>query len=310
MRRRHALLGLCCACTAWPAGRFASAETPPAVTTVEVVPGMHVRHGLDEDATAANRDAIANIGFVIGGNCVAVLDAGGSLADGLALRARIRALTEKPVRYVILSHVHPDHVFGAAAFRQDDPVFIGHAVLPDALRARGDFYRQNLEALLGTGQAGEVVVPQRLVTSQETIDLGGRLLQLRAHPVAHTDCDLSTLDLATGTLFSGDLLFVNRIPSLDGNLRGWLGVLEAMRTLPATQAVPGHGPVLVPWPAAAADELRYLRTLQRDVTALVRAGGSIEQAEQAAAAERSRWTLFDDYNGRNATEAFKEIEWE
>ena len=311
MRRRHALLGFCCACATPRIGRSADTKSQSPAATIEIAPGVHVRHGVVEDASAGNGDAIANIGFVVGGHSVAVIDPGGSMHDGLALRARIRDVTDKPVRHVILSHVHPDHVFGAAAFRQDAPSFVGHAALPDALRARGEFYQRGLNELLGDGAAGDIVMPDRLVTGQDSIDLGGgRVLTLRAHPVAHTNCDLSVLDGSTGAWFSGDLLFVGRIPSLDGSLRGWIAELEALQSLPATHAVPGHGPVRVSWPGASVDELRYLRVLLRDVAALIARGGGIEQAVEAANDERSRWTLFDDYNGRNATEAFKELEWE
>jgi hypothetical protein len=65
------------------------------------------------------------------------------------------------------------------------------------------------------------------------------------------------------------------------------------------------------WPAALADERRYLDTLASDVRALVARGAPIAVAAgSAAASERPRWQLFEDYNARNATAAFSEIEWE
>ena len=65
------------------------------------------------------------------------------------------------------------------------------------------------------------------------------------------------------------------------------------------------------WPAALADERRYLQKLASDVRALVAGGKPITvAADTAAASERSRWELFDDYNARNATAAFSQIEWE
>ena len=105
--------------------------------------------GADEDATAQNLDAIANIGFIVGKDAVLVTDAGGSLVDGRWLRAQIKARTDKPIRYVVISHVHPDHAFGAGAFAEDKPTYIGHAKLPEALGARGPFYKKGLADIIG-----------------------------------------------------------------------------------------------------------------------------------------------------------------
>ncbi len=279
----------------------------------EVAPGIFVRRGVDEDASIENDDAIANIGFIVGDEAVAVIDPGGSRTDGERLLATIRATTERPVRYVILSHVHPDHIFGCGAFRDLGATFIGHARLRGVLLERGEYYRNRLADILGFGEAGSYVMPKRFVdtTATATIDLGNRALDLRAHRTAHTDNDLSVLDRRTATLWAADLLFVGRIPSLDGSLNGWLNELDGMRAEPATLAVPGHGPASVPWPSGADDEIRYLSTLAREIRAIIAKGGDIETAvETVGQSERSRWTLFDDYNGHNVTVAFKELEWE
>jgi quinoprotein relay system zinc metallohydrolase 2 len=281
--------------------------------TQEVVSGIHVRRGVDEDATALNGDAIANIGFVVGRDAVAVFDPGGSLADGRRLRARIRQVTALPVRYVVMSHDHPDHVFGAGAFIADNPQFIGHAMLPSALARRGEYYQQRLEAVLGKGNAGPIVAPTRLVQvqAQDQIDLGGRILLLTAHGIAHSDCDLSALDVSSRTLLTGDLLFVERIPSLEGRLKGWQAQLTALKMLPAGLAVPGHGPASVKWPGAALDLERYLEVLLRETRHAVEQHVDIETAVTTVGqSERGRWKLFDDYHGHNVIQAFKEVEWE
>jgi len=75
------------------------------LVTQEVAPGIHIRRGADEDANAANDDAIANTGFIVGRSSVAVIDPGGCLNDGQRLRARIREVTRLPIRYVLMSHV-------------------------------------------------------------------------------------------------------------------------------------------------------------------------------------------------------------
>lgn len=302
-------LGLCCV----PAlrSRRALGTAPMPVALRQVAPGIHVRVGLHEDASAENRDAIANIGFIVGRERVLVVDPGGCLADGEDLRAAIRGVTPLPITHVAMTHAHPDHVFGAGAFLEDAPVFIGHARLPAALGRSGAYYQARLEEILGPGGAGPVVVPGVTVADRAEVDLGGRVVALAVHGIAHTDADLSLLDRETGTLFTGDLMFVNRVPSLDGSLPGWLAELETLKSLPAARAVPGHGPASVPWPAAAADLERYLNALLAETRAAIADNIGIERAvETVAAAERAHWTLFDDYNGRNVTKAYKELEWE
>lgn len=309
MTRREALLAGAGVLWSVAATRSRAAET--ALVTEMVAPGIHVRRGVDEEVNAANGDAIANVGFIVGRNAVAVFDPGGSLNDGQRLRARIREVTQLPVRFVVLSHVHPDHIFGAGAFEQDRPEFVGHARLPNALAQRGEYYRRGLESVLGKGKTGPVVVPTRLIADSGQLDLGDRLLLLTAHPVAHSDCDLSLFDPSSATLLAADLLFVERIPSLDGRLKGWQSALSSLKTVAASRAVPGHGPASVNWPSGASDLERYLDVLLRETRAALKAGMELSEAVASVGlSERGRWKLFDDYQGHNVTQAFKEVEWE
>ena len=290
-------------------GRRAAASPLP---VTEIAPGVFVHPGVHELATPGNLGGIANIGFIVGEQAVAVIDSGGCTRAGARLRAAIRATTDLPIRYVIASHVHPDHLFGHAAFLADRPSFVGHAKLPAALAARGAYYLESLREEFGEAAAGtEVVMPTLTVTDRAEIDLGGRRLQLVAHETAHTDNDLSVLDPATGTLWLGDLLFMERIPVIDGSLLGWLSVLEKVQGWPAARVVPGHGPASAPWPAAAAAEVRYLTRLREDVRAAIDRNATIEEAvATAGASARESWQLFEFYHARNVTAAFTELEWE
>ncbi|MGU3402934.1 quinoprotein relay system zinc metallohydrolase 2 [Methylobacterium brachiatum] len=304
--RRHALFAGLCLCCLPTLGRAAEG-----FTMEEVGPGIFMRQGLTADATADNADAIANIGFLIGRDGVLVTETGGSLADGQWLRAEIAKRTPKPITHVVLTHVHPDHVFGAGAFVQDKPVFIGHAKLAEALGARGEFYRQRLIELLGEARTGPVVYPTLSVADTAEIDLGDRRLTFTAHGPAHTSCDLSMRDSGSGLLFPADLLFVNRIPSLDGSLRGWLKEIERLKVMGATRAVPGHGPVLVDLAPALADLSGYLTALRDGTRAAIAKDVPIEKAVASVAQDqRDKWALFDTYNGRNVTVAYQELEWE
>ena len=134
---------------------------------------------------------------------------------------------------------------------------------------------------------------------------------LRAHGPAHTDNDLTVFDQNTRTFWLADLLFVDRIPVIDGSILGWLKQLDELAATPADRAVPGHGPVSVPWPAAAEPERHYLAAVAHDTRAAIKAGIGIASAyREVAQSERGHWLLFDDYHPRNVTASYKELEWE
>ncbi|MGO9135869.1 MAG: quinoprotein relay system zinc metallohydrolase 2 [Methylovirgula sp.] len=305
LSRRQALAGGLCLCCL---PQLAYSATP---AVAEIAPGVFMRRGVDEDPTAANLDAIANIGFIIGDNGVLVTETGGSLADGRWLRQVIKEKTQKPIKYVVLSHVHLDHAFGAGAFLDDKPVFIGHAKLPEALNARGEFYRQRLIGWLGKENVGPVVMPTHTVATDDQIDLGGRVITFHAHGPAHTTCDLSMIDKGSGLLLPADLLFVGRCPVLDGDLKGWLKEIEVLKAMKIGKAVPGHGPVTVDFDAASAPLVHYLTVLRDGVRAEIKGDGSIEHAiKTVGQSEKPNWKLFDNYHPRNVTEAYTELEWE
>ncbi|MGU3539306.1 quinoprotein relay system zinc metallohydrolase 2 [Methylobacterium sp. A54F] len=306
LTRRESLFGGLCLCCLPVLGRAAEA-----FALDEVATGVFIRRGPHEEATPQNLDAIANIGFIIGRDGVLVTESGGSLADGQWLRAEIAKRTDKPIRHVVITHVHPDHAFGAGAFLEDKPNFIGHHGLHEALDARGEFYRQRLADILGADRTGPVVYPTQAVKDGAEIDLGDRVLRFRAHGPAHTTSDLSMLDTGSGLLFPADLLFVNRIPSVDGNLNGWLKEIEALKAIGAARAVPGHGPAAVDFAPAVADLARYLTTLRDETRKAIAADVPIEKAvDTVARSERDNWALFDTYNGRNVIVAYKELEWD
>jgi quinoprotein relay system zinc metallohydrolase 2 len=285
----------------------------PALAMVEVAPGVFAHHGLIEEPDTDNRGAVVNLGFVIGTERVAVIDTGSARWMGEALWRAIRARTDKPVSHVILTHMHPDHVLGAAPLAETGASVVGHAQLPRALADRQANYLESFDRLIGTADfLGTVPVsPDLLVADRMEIDLGGRVLELTAWPMAHTGTDLTVLDRATGTLFTGDLVFDDHIPALDGQLMGWQAVLADLAALPAVRIVPGHGGPVLDWPGGDAPLRRYLAVLERDTRAAIEAGQRMGEAvEEIARSEAANWALFDAYNARNATVAFSELEWE
>jgi quinoprotein relay system zinc metallohydrolase 2 len=279
----------------------------------KIAAGDYVHFGQIALTTPDNAGDIANLGIIVGRDAVAIVDTGGSVAVGQRLLLAAEAITDKPIRYVINTHDHPDHIFGNAAFGSD-ATFVGHHNMPAALAKRGIYYLRSYREQLGEDaiEAVRIVPPTLLVDTETTLDLGARRLRLTAWtPAAHTDCDLTVLDETTGVLFAGDLVFLQHVPVVDGSLTGWLSVLPRLAQLPATIVVPGHARQVAPWPQALDDERRYLSVLAQDARRLIAAGTPLARAvPEIGSSEQHRWQLFDDYNPRNATTAFSELEWE
>jgi quinoprotein relay system zinc metallohydrolase 2 len=290
-----------------------SSEAVSPLAVEEIAPGVFVHAGEVALMSEDNLGDIANIGFVIGDKGVAVVDTGGSVPVGRGLLAAIRAHTDKPILYVINTHEHPDHVFGNAVFDGIGATFVGHHNLPRSLATRGEFYLKAFRRIIGEKLVDEVkIIPPTLtVADRMTLDLGGRTLELQAWPPAHTDCDQTVLDTTTRTLFAGDLVFVRHLPIIDGSLKGWLKILDALAQVPAVRVIPGHGPVGLPWPQALDSERAYFDRLATDVKTSIAKGEPVESVDKSAGqSERDDWRLFDDYNARNATAAYSEYEWD
>jgi quinoprotein relay system zinc metallohydrolase 2 len=290
----------------------AAASEPLSVS--EIARGVFVHQGRYELFTPRNEGDVSNAGFIIGRDGVAVIDTGGSPRVGAALLAAIRSRTQIPIKYVINTHMHPDHVFGNVAFEGEKPTFVGHHKLPRALATHAQRYLAINKELLGEEAfAGErIIAPTLLVDDKLELDLGDRTLLLEAQKTAHTDNDLTVYDKQTGTLFLGDLLFVEHVPALDGSIRGWLALLDQWKQrTDIARVVPGHGPASVPWPAAMAAEQRYLDRIAQDVRTMIKQGKTISEAMASAGlSEKDAWLLFPEYHARNVSAAFAELEWE
>lgn len=305
----------------WAGSAFAQAAAGSAafaLTLIQVQPGVYVHNGVLEDWAPANRGDVANIGFVVGNRCVAVIDTGGTPAIGRALRAAVARTTSLPVCYVINTHAHPDHVLGNIAFAGTGPAapkFVAAARFPRALAARAPHYLNTLQRDFGIHLTpAAIVYPTIVVDKSLDLDLGERVLTLQAWPTAHTDNDLTVYDRRTRTLFASDLLFVRHLPVLDGNLRGWIGVMAEFKRLDVESVVPGHGPISHPsnkWPAILQAQANYLNGLLHDTRAAIRKRQTIQQAIAGIGVPpAANWLLTDRFHRRNVTAAYAELEWE
>jgi quinoprotein relay system zinc metallohydrolase 2 len=310
---RQDFLRAALALAAFPLLRQLPAEAAERLEVTEIASGIFVHQGRYELQSPENRGDMANASFVVGTDAVAVIDTLGSAVAGHELRIAVRAVTNKPIRYVINTHMHPDHVFGNVAFKQDSPEFVANRKLELGLRSRSERYLMINEKMLGPEafKGIEIVLPTVAVDDKLTLDLGGRALLLETLPTAHTDNDLIITDSATNTMFLGDLLFSGHVPTLDGSIEGWLAVIDDLKERKVARVVPGHGPHAMELPQAFDPEKTYLTRIATDVRKLIKDGKTIEDATKAAGFEaRDAWKLFDQYHVRNVTAAFAELEWE
>ncbi len=274
--------------------------------------GIYVHHGQHLDIDTGYQGDICNISFVVGSLGVAVIDTGGSFKVGTLLRNAIKKVTDKPILYVINTHVHPDHIFGNAAFNKDKPQFVGHEKLATAMQLRKEAYdKLNLKYMGDEAKGSEIVTPTLPIKAATDLDLGDRKLTVTPYPTAHTNTDVSVIDSKTSTLFTGDLLFIERTPVLEGDIKGLIAAIDALKTYPVKQVVPGHGPFTKDWVQALNNEQRYLNALLSDIRANIKAGKSMNDAmDTAAAGEKDKWLLFDIANRRNVNTLFPALEWE
>lgn len=204
----------------------------------EVAQGVWMIEGAREVFTRANAGAIVNIALLETASGAVVIDTGSTAAMG----AGIRAFADQRlggVAAVINTHHHPDHWFGNAAFA-DRPVMALPATIATC-RTHAQDYAEALYAILGSAMAGTDPLPATRELAGGRIEPGGRGLQLM--PMAgHCSADLVVLDEPTGTLIAGDLLFLDRAPSLpDADVALWLTALDRIATLAVSGTLPGHG---------------------------------------------------------------------
>ena len=243
-----------------------------------------------------------------------VIDALASPADGARLLASVRAATRQPVRWLILTHHHPDHHFGAVVLRRAGAKVIAH---PDTrtLASEGgensliaDWVRVvGLDAMRGFEFAN---TPDRPVTGADTLRLGGRTLVIRHPGPAHSAGDLTVWLPAEGVLFAGDLLIEDGVSMVvDGNSRVLLAALAGLDSVRPRAIVPGHG-AIPREPATLIGLTReYLTGLQRDMRAAVEKGTPMQRALAGLPpADTTRPVSIASRRRRNAVRVYLEEE--
>jgi len=307
-------VGLALAIVCAIAVAFACAATATAgddaPAAIELAPGVFMVRGSGGLAEPANGGRIGNSGFIVGDGGVIAIDTGTSYRHGRALLARIAQTTDKPVRLALVTHVQPEFLFGANAFRERGIPIRMHREAASLMTARCENCLKNLKLALGDeAMAGTTMFePDQVFDQTHGLSQWGRSVRVVYLGHSSGPGDVAVLDESSGVLFAGGLLDDHRIPDVqDSDLVGWRNALARLRDLPVRRIVPGHGGVTTA--ASIGAMARYLSDLQSRVTELLNAGASLSEAPEAAGLpDFAAWDQYDTIHRRNASIVYIRLE--
>jgi len=279
----------------------------------EVADKIYVHFGFQEDANKINKGDISNIGFIVGDKSIMVIDTGGTPSIGEALYKKINDISSLPISYVVITHSHPDHYFGTNVFINKSIDIIGHSKLQRSLDANFEFYK-NLQLVNTRDQSVKEFENFKItkfvnVDKNLTIDLGNRVVEIKAWPSGHTDNDLSIFDKKTRTLWTENI-FIRRTPSIRASVKGWKKNLEETSKMDVNLIIPGHGPVKKK-DEALEPMLSYFNRLIDNTRKFHKNNISLSKAIEAFPSQNmENWLLYNIYHPSNITKVYTELEWE
>ncbi len=262
------------------------------VKAERVGPDTWMVQGVSALGSPANRNFISNGAFVVTPDGVVVIDALGAPALARELLDEIRRVTSAPVRYVVVTHYHADHVYGLQEFKAVGATVIAHRGALEYLHSDAALLRlqSSRDELAPWVDDQTQLLPADLwIDGPTSLRVGGVEFQL--HPVgpAHTPEDLVVWVPQHRVLLAGDTVFRGRVPFVgQADSAGWLGALDKLLSFDATVIVPGHGP--------ASQSARADLELTRDYLAYLRltmgeAARNLDPFEEAYA--RTDWSRFE-----------------
>ncbi len=295
---------------AWGASLPGPGLPTPLFPLRTLAPGVYAVLG----DTGRGSEGRPNAGFVVTREGVVVVDAGPSPADGETLLRTIRSVTRRPIRWLVLTHHHPDHHFGAVVFRRASARVIAH---PDTrtLASEGGPDEEvinwirvvGLDAMRGFEYAD---TPDRPVTGSDTLRLGGRTIVVFSAGPAHTPGDLMVWLPAEGVLFAGDILIEDGVTMMvDGSAPALLHALATIDALGPRVAVPGHGAIPADPAALVARTRAYVTALQSEMRVAVERGVPMRRAlDSLPPADEKRPVSLNSRRRRNAVRVYVEEE--
>lgn len=255
-------------------GAHAEEELPVTM----VAPGVYVLPGVNRDAAPENLGRVVNTGFIVGTDGVIVIDSGANQRHGEAILSTISRTTAKPVKLLINTHPNPNFVLGNTAFAQRGIPILATTATAVAMGERCPRCIEMLTHSIGEDamKGTEITLPQQRINKSTTLTIAGRTLALLHFGHARTEGDLAVFDTASGTLFTGELVYRGQIQHFaEARFSGWITALEQLEQQPVKILVPGRGDIGDA--TALATMHSYLKRLYARVGAAYRDGRSPDE---------------------------------
>ena len=290
---------------------------PPATVDMELKPVSEHVYYVEGAAGIAteNQGFISNAGVVVTGDGVVVFDALGTPALAELLVEKIQALTDQPIKKIVVSHYHADHIYGLQVFKRLGAEIVapeGAQKYLDSTYAEERLDERRLSLDPWVNDDTHLVPADRYVSESESFRLGEVEFLISVLGGAHSDADLTLYVKTDRVLFSGDIIFEGRIAYIgDSDTKRWLETLEEMETAELVALIPGHGPAADEPNQALSATRRYLAFMREQMGAAVEQFMPFAQAYEAV--DWSEWQdmpAFEAANRRNAYAVYLSMEQE
>ena len=276
-----------------------------------VAPGVYAHIGDTGMRTFDNEGLNANTGFIVTDAGVVVVDSGSTRKVAEQIHAAIRRVTQQPVKYVINTGGQDHRWLGNGYFKAQGAEILAARTAIDDMKARGAMHVQGLTQTLKEKAAGtEITLPTRTFDKKEILNLGGREIHLLFFHGGHTPGDSVVWLPKESVLFSGDLIYVDRLLGVlpVSHAGHWMASFAEMEKLQPRVIVPGHGSV-TNLPKAQRESRDYLHHLVNHMRRAV--GNRVDLQKALDNLDQSAWASLANYEllkGGNASRVYLEME--
>lgn len=263
-------------------------------------------YGKEEYYSKQNGGDISNSAFIITKNSVILIDTGSSQMYGEQVKKAIKKITNKPIKYIINTHHHPDHFLGNSAFKEVD--IYATTDTSEEISTNGKLYIKNMYMQLGTIEKGTSVKTPNKILRKKTLILDGYPLEI-SYLHGHTKSDLVIYDKNTNILYSSDLVFNHRaLATPHANLKEWINSLKKLEKIDYDICVPGHG-VAFNDKKPIEQNIKYLQTLEKNLNYGLENGlDTFEILELEVPKDIKGFSMFEEEYERSIVNLYNELD--